>query len=437
MSKFSAERINLKNLQSYHHKYLNNFDEEETLPESIANRPGFCAINPIMFLSILARKAIFDLSDLDELLIHDKLLLRVPAFRGMLSLVNTIDYPIYFRSFYSLLLPRNMDKINEAGINKPELNEIAKKIKDINFEKPFSLQDLKEAIFFAYKSDLEIAKISLIMQKLCDMGILIRVHAKGWKGNDFSYMLMEKWLENFSLQKIDNPEIAKTETIRKYLKCYGPASINDIVYWTGLSLIDCQKSLLNLKKETVRIHIDGYKENMIGLKESLDIMKKKNSCKEEVCMLPSWDIYTSAWACQKRLIDNDLLPYAFDDKGNAANVIVHMGKIIGLWQFREQEVGHLEFHIFDKYQEYKNSVLYKIHDLSQSLRLVSKLSIVNISEKNLPSQPLNKREEKAFLWPLGKNTVKSEQEVNLPKIRSSNILKQPYLDNNYLVTSLK
>ena len=81
MVKFSAERINLKILQSYHQKYLNNFDEEETLAESISNRPGFCALNPVMFLSILARKKIIGINDLDELLLSDRVLLRVPAFK--------------------------------------------------------------------------------------------------------------------------------------------------------------------------------------------------------------------------------------------------------------------------------------------------------------------------------------------------------------------
>ena len=436
MVKFSAERINLKILQSYHQKYLNNFDEEETLAESISNRPGFCALNPVMFLSILARKKIIGINDLDELLLSDRVLLRVPAFKGMLSLVSTNDYPIYFRCFYSLLLNKGMSKINDMGISKIELNEIGKKIKDVKFSKPFSLQEIKESFFSTYRNDLDLIKISQIVHKLCELGILIRVSAKGWKGNDFNYMLMDNWLESFLLQKIDNPEIAKAETVRKYLKYYGPASISDIAYWSGLSIIDCQKALANLKKETIGVHIDGYKENMISLKETIDLIKKKASIQEEICMLPSWDIYTSSWECKKRMIEQEFLPYVFDNKGNAANVIVHMGRIIGLWQFREQEVGNLEFHIFDKYKEHKNSVLYKVHDLAQSLKIVSKLSIININEKALPEKPLDKREDKAFLWPLGKST--NTLDINItPKIRTSNILKQPYLDNNYLVTSLK
>ncbi len=137
------------------------------------------------------------------------------------------------------------------------------------------MDELFSIIFTTQKTLPDKTLIHLIAQKLCDMGVLIRVASKGWKGNNFNYMLLEKWLKELSLNRVDNPEVAKTETVRKYLRAYGPVAVNDISYWSGLSIVQCQKALLNLKKEIVRVHVDGYKEDMIALKESMELMKKK------------------------------------------------------------------------------------------------------------------------------------------------------------------
>ena len=132
--------------------------------------------------------------------------------------------------------------------------------------------------------------------------------------------------------------------------------------------------------------------------------------------------------------DTPLYNLAFDGEMYIHGEI--LSEISSAVRKRNEKTSKLEFHIFDKYKEHKNSVLYKVHDLAQSLKIVSKLSIININEKALPEKPLDKREDKAFLWPLVKST--NTLDINItPKIRTSNILKQPYLDNNYLVTSLK
>ncbi len=432
MGRFSAERISLKNLQTYHHAYLNNFNDQETLVEAISNRPGFCGHNPIAYLSLVARRPTLELSDLDEALFNDKTLIRVPAFRGALCLISSSDYPIYFRTFHNYLQQKGMSKLNDFGINKSELLDFSSLLKSVHFSQPLSLDELFSIIFTTQKTLPDKTLIHLIAQKLCDMGVLIRIASKGWKGNNFNYMLLEKWLKELSLNRVDNPEVAKTETVRKYLRAYGPVAVNDISYWSGLSIVQCQKALLNLKKEIVRVHVDGYKEDMIALKESMELMKKKLFNEEEVLMLPSWDPYTSGWDCKKRLADKEFLPFIFDAKGNATSVIVYLGKIIGVWQFREQEVGILEFCLFEKYLEHKPMALYKIQEFCGILKKISKLSIVNILERPL-LESLDKREENAFLWPLGKNKASYTSINNNFDRRTSNILKQPYLDNSYLI----
>ncbi len=187
-------------------------------------------------------------------------------------------------------------------------------------------------------------------KKLCDMGVLVRTQAKGWKGNEFNYALLKAWASDISL-KPDNPETARTETIRKYLRAYGPASMEDISWWTGLPLIQCQRSVAHLRREALRFHVEGYRDDMMGLRETVDLLRRKPTIEDEIQLLPQWDPYVSGWKDRKRIADKEMMPFIFDQAGNGASVITDMGKVIGLWQFRDNDINVLEYHIFRQYRD--------------------------------------------------------------------------------------
>jgi hypothetical protein len=429
-----VEKVSLKSLQTHHHLWLNTFGEQETLVDAVSVRPGFFGPNPVAFLSLIARRPSIQIQDLEEALIHDRTLIRAPAFRGSLFLLNAQDYGIYFRTFSQYLFNRGMVKLAEAGILKHHLFHFGDLIKAHNPNLPMSSAELLN-VMFAHRQRPPLDVCHRIIQKLCDIGLLVRASAKGWKGNDFTYALMEKWLPDINL-KPDNPETARTETVRRYLLAYGPASMEDISWWTGLPLLQCQRSVGHLRREVVRFNVEGYKDDMLGLRETVDLLRRKPVVEEEFQLLPPWDPYTLGWRCRRRTTDRELLPFVYDRLGNATNVIVDGGKIIGLWQFRDSEVNMLEFHIFAKYRDRKNYALPKIDDWSKTLCKLTQSPSVNIIERPLP-KTLAERGEGAFLWPLGKtmSTQVSTISVGMSPMerRTSNTFRQKYLDNEFLV----
>jgi hypothetical protein len=150
--------------------------------------------------------------------------------------------------------------------------------------------------------------------------------------------------------------------------------------------------------------------------------------------LPPWDPYTLGWRCRKRLADKEILPFVYDANGNATSVIIDHGKVIGLWQFRDNENNMLEYHIFQRYQERKKAVLQKIEDWTRTIGKLTGSPIVNIVERKL-LMPLAERPAGSFLWPLGKtiNNVENKEEISPMERRTSNTFRQKYLDNEYLV----
>ena len=434
-SRLIVERVPLRTLQKYHHAWLNNFGDQETLVDAVSNRPGFFGPNPVAFLSLVARRPSILLGDLEEALTNDRTLIRASAFRGSLFLLNTQDFPIYFRTFHNLLFQRGLQRLHDENITKAHLSHFTDLLTDADPIQPMSVQNIIDIIFPGRRERPSLETCQRLIQKLCDMAVLVRATAKGWKGNDFTYVLLKKWIPEISI-KPDNPETARTETVRKYLRAYGPATIEDVAWWTGLPVVQCQRSVAHLRREAVRFHVETYRDDMIGLKETVDNLKKRNALEEEIQLLPPWDPYTLGWRCRRRIADKDLLPFVYDTHGNAASVIVDCGRVVGIWQFRDTETNMLEYHIFDRFLERKKMITQKIEDWTRSLSKLTGAHTVNICERSLP-KPLSDRQSGSFLWPVGKTLPNTEgkhsHEASPMERRTSNTFRKPYLDNDYLV----
>jgi len=429
-SRVVIDRIPLKLLQRYHHATLNIFGDHETLVDALGHRPGFFGPNPVAYLAMIGRRSSIHIGDIEEALINDRSLIRASAFRNSLFLLNTTDYPIYFRGFYAQLRNVGQEKLEACGVGTTLIKRFVHVLEEANFLLPQTHDQICSMLLYPLKRRFSADEERMIVRKLCDLGVLVRTSAKGWKGNDFSYALMRNWLPELSLST-ENPESARTEIVRRYLRAYGPATIEDISWWTGLPLQQVQRSLTQLRREGVRFALEGYKEDFYGLRETVELTKAPAPFENEIVFLPPWDPFTLGWSNRRRLVEKDFAPYVYDNFGNACSVIVENGRIIGLWQFRDSSVTMLEFHVFFPYVARRKEVFRLAEKHAGLLATLSGALEVNIFERPLP-RTLSERQPGSFLWPLGKELpFKSLDEgllISPMERRQANKFRNSYLD---------
>lgn len=429
-----VERIHLKTIQRHHHQFLNNFGDNETMIEAISARPGFFGANPVGYLSLFARRCDITIKDIDEAILVDKNMVRTCAFRGGLFFIPTEDFPLYFRALFHNLSNRSLLRLQSIGYDQHQLNKLWEVLNNKANNWPLTFSQIKETIFTHKNERPNDQVINIIVQHFCDLGLLLRANAKGWRGNDFTFVPTKKWLPDVLL-KSENADIARTETIRRYIHAYGPCTVEDISWWTGLSSMQVQRSISNIKREIMRFSVESYKDDMVALKEDAENIRKKIPSMLEISLLPPWDPYTFGWKCKRRIADKEFLPYIFDHSGNAASVIVDNGKIIGLWQFRNTDTNIIEYHIFLPFIDKKRYVLEKINQWADNIALVTGINKASITENALPDTLLNERPPGSFLWPLGKPVAAKKQMVDLltSPMERRNTFRQPYLDNGHLI----
>lgn len=432
-SRIVVDRITLKTLQKYHHAVINTFGENETLVEAISSRPGFLGTSPIGYLSLIARRRESRLNDLEEALINDKSLLRVSAFRGMLLILNSSDYSVYFRALYPYLKNHGMNRNLPLGLSPKLIARTANYLSESQFERPRTIDSLAEIMYRGRQKRLSAPVENFLLRKMCDLGVLIRIANKGWKGNEFSYALVEKWIPDIKLRS-DNPESARTETVRRYLKCYGPATLEDISWWTGFSSSQVTRSISHLRREAVRFIVESYKDELFGLRETVDAIRVQREAQNTVHFLPPLDLYTQGWKSTQRLHDKEYAPWIFDQRGNSASVILIDGKVVGLWQLRDLKTNIFEYHVFKNYKSCLAEVVNAAEHHAMIISGVSGAHQIYLVERELP-EPIDRREPRAFFWPLGKKPhAKRTQGLFTVKENSAiNTFRQSYLDNQHLI----
>lgn len=337
----TAESTSLRHLQRYHHATLNNFSDAETLVEALHRRPGIYGANPISYLSLIARRPSLNLGDLDEALLNDRQLVRASAFRGSLFLHATEDYPIYFRAMYDVLAASGMARLRSSGIDEAQLAFFARRLREVGFQMPKAHNEIAEILFPGKEKRPDVDVERLIFRKLCDIGVLVRTSCKGWKGNQFSFALVEHWFENVVLAP-DNVDAARVELLRRYLRAYGPARIEDAVWWSGLSHTEIRRAMEQLGREVIKFPVDGLGEGLVALRETADVIRKGTIEPERILFLPLWDAYPLGWRDRTRVVDPRFAPWVYDPMGSATSVIVEEGRVVGLWQFRDDDCITLE-----------------------------------------------------------------------------------------------
>ncbi len=433
--KGSFEATPLKQLQRYHHMTLNAFGDGETLVEAIHRRPGFYGPNPIAYLSLVARRPTLTLGDMDEALINDRSLVRATAFRGSLYLIATEDYPLYFRALYDLLSTTGMSRLRSEGIDEAQLKFFSERLRDEDFDMPKTEAELISVLFPGKERRLGADVERTLLRKLCDIGLLVRTTSKGWKGNQWNYALAEHWLDDDL--DVEQVEHAKVEMVRRYLRAYGPARLEDAAWWTGLPVTDVRRVFETLGREIVKFPVDGLGEGLVTLREVAEQTRKGVGQPDRILFLPLWDAYSLGWRDRTRVVEPRFAPWVYDTAGNTTSIIVEEGRCIGLWQFRDGDSITLEFHIFEPYANRLNAVRLAAETHGSQLAVVAGAREVRVVERALP-QALSDRAAASFLWPLGKEPVfrLSDSDYDNPmdrRERQPNVLRSKFLDDERLI----
>jgi hypothetical protein len=131
---------------------------------------------------------------------------------------------------------------------------------------------------------------------------------------------------------------AQAELVRLWLRAFGPGTLNDLKWWTGLGAGVVRKALA--AADAVEVDLDAGEPGYL-LPDDLDPVPAPEPW---VALLPALDSTTMGWADRDWYLGAHRTAL-FDSNGNAGPTIWADGRVVGGWAQRPD--GEIELRLLD------------------------------------------------------------------------------------------
>ncbi len=173
--------------------------------------------------------------------------------------------------------------------------------------------------------------VSRVVHHLALDGRIGRGRPRGtWVSGQFRWSPIERWFPS-GISPLPVEE-ARAELVRRWLRAFGPATRDDVRWWTGWTVGHTLQALE--ATDAIEVSLDG---GAVGyaLPDDLDPVQPPASW---VALLPALDATTMGWTGRDWYLGPHR-PQLFDTAGNAGPTIWVDGRIVGGWaQRRSGEV---------------------------------------------------------------------------------------------------
>ena len=168
--------------------------------------------------------------------------------------------------------------------------------------------------------------VTRILLLLAAEGRVVRGRPRGsWVSGQYRWSVIENWLPGGVPRRA--LEDAQAELVRRWLAAFGPATLADVKWWTGLPMGQVRRAAATAG--TVEVDLDGTPG--LALDGDLDPVPAPDPW---AALLPALDPTTMGWSARDFYLGPHR-PALFDTNGNAGPTIWWDGRVVGGWAQRK------------------------------------------------------------------------------------------------------
>ena len=146
-----------------------------------------------------------------------------------------------------------------------------------------------------------------------------------------TYVRMDAWLPG-QIYVGDGGE-ARAQLAERYLKAYGPATVSDFRYWTGLSASLAKGAFKAIEGKLIKV-MSQECGKLFLLEEDLDALLGVEPM-EMVRLLPAWDALIMGHADKTRIMDPEHRKQVFLRLADVAPTLLIDGRVAGTWSMKK------------------------------------------------------------------------------------------------------
>jgi uncharacterized protein YcaQ len=296
------------------------------------------------YLQLFARMPGFVRSDLEEALYRERTLARVRCMRATVFIVSRALLPVVTAATRRNVEPLSSRYMASVGVSRTDYLALAARIEQV-------LQSTEGALSAAELRRRAGADQSLsqVVNLMCDQGRLVRDRPVGtWKSRTFTY---RRFQDVFP----DVPTVAEDDAVRqlaeRYIRAYGPVTLDDLAWWSGLGRRQLRDAVGELGEVIVPVEIEGGGSGWLLHADDLAVdASPSDATAPSVRLLPELDPFLMGRHDRSSFLDDALVDYVTDRAGNVTSTVVVDGRVVGVWDVTESPTPAVRLHLFDDAQ---------------------------------------------------------------------------------------
>ena len=175
----------------------------------------------------------------------------------------------------------------------------------------------------------------MLMQLSAD-GRVVRAQPRGsWTSSQYRWAPIDAWLSD-GLPSLDTPA-AQVTLVGEWLRAFGPGTLEDLKWWTGLTMGEVKRAVASLEV----VEVDLGEASALVLAEDAEPVVAPEAW---VALLPSLDVTPMAYIRRDWFLGPHA-PALFDRSGNIGPTVWSDGRIVGGWAHRR--TGAIAFKLLE------------------------------------------------------------------------------------------
>ncbi len=232
------------------------------------------------------------------------------------------DCKLFFRR--NAISIEQVEDMEEELINFMNLPKTSSEIEERILEKNKFLQ-----------TDLKKKSAKKILKYFWEIGVFCYVNvAENWENEERRYAVTKQFYPDIDLRKYDIRK-AQEILILEYIRKFGPATIKDLSWWSGLSLkvirdiIECNKCSIT------RFKVNDFEVEFYILSEELQKLEEYKPFDSEWVTLFAYEDSSlkGYYESRYRYVDKKYYNLLFNQIGEVRASILCNGKAIGIWEW--------------------------------------------------------------------------------------------------------
>ena len=297
-----------------------------------------------VYLSVLARSAASTLADVSVAMYERRGLVRWMAMRRTLFVFARPDIPVVQAAvstpLAAMLRRRLTDRLERNGSEPAIDGDVGLWLADLEGRVEAALRGrgaatgaqlstdepaLRTAILPRARSDRPQKVTSALLTLMSTEGRLVRSTPTGsWTSRHHRWEPVEHWWPD-GLPQLGT-EDSQRALARRWLARFGPATVDDLQWWTGWNKTSVRRALSGLRVDEVDLH----GETGIALSDVDDDATEAAAATPVAALLPTLDPTPMGWKHRDWFLAIDH-HHVFDNNGNIGPTLWWDGEIIGSW----------------------------------------------------------------------------------------------------------